>query len=172
MSDMEILYASKKRENNMSNGELLIWMESEPQVKIDPITGCKEWQGSRTKFGYGQIGYKGKRVSTHRLIWYLNIGKWPEDKILHSCDNPPCINLKHLRDGSQQDNMRDMVKKGRANKAKGERAGRTKITEEQVIAIRKLWKTGRYLQKEIAEMYGVTGMNISHIVREKTWNHD
>ena len=161
----------KIREKNMSDEELLKWIRSKPQLKRNPETRCKEWQRQKDKDGYGMIRYKGKMTKTHRLVWYLVKGNWPKGMLLHSCDHPSCINLKHLREGSAQDNVDDMFSKGREMKAKGERVGSAKLTEKQVIAIRKLYKTGRYSQKELALIYKVMRQNISSICTRRIWKH-
>ena len=159
----------KIREPNLSDEELRIWLRSPPQSKRDPYTGCREWCGSLNSYGYGHLRYKGKMVLAHRLIWFFTYDYWPKDMLLHSCDNRKCINIKHLREGSTQDNMADMVKKGR--QPKGEKNGNAKITEKQVIKIRKKYRTGRHTQKDLAEMFGVTRVSISYIINRKTWKH-
>lgn len=66
-------------------------------------------------FGYGIITYKGKRSKTHRVAWMLEHGDITEEIcVLHKCDNPPCINLRHLFDGTKGDNNRDRHEKGRS----------------------------------------------------------
>jgi hypothetical protein len=85
---------------------------------------CWDWRGSRDKDGYGfkTINGWGNR-RTHRLAWAWANGMWrrnggdisiPADaQILHSCDNPACVNPAHLSIGSCADNMRDKSRKGR-----------------------------------------------------------
>ena len=158
---------TKLRKRNMSDEELLSWMRT--QVKKNLETGCHEWRGAINKAGYGIVLYKGKSTLVHRLIWFFNYDYWPKKFLLHSCDTPRCINLDHLREGSQKDNMNDMVNRGR--QAKGESHYKTNLTEEQVIMIRKLWKTGRYLQKDLARRFGVGHVAISTICSRTNWKH-
>lgn len=77
--------------------------------------GCWEWNHGRTSYGYGLGVLNGRRVMAHRMIWYLKDGVYPSpnDFICHRCDNPPCCNPDHLFIGTQTDNMRDCVDKGR-----------------------------------------------------------
>lgn len=78
-------------------------------------TPCREWQGSRTWFGYGSIWREGRTWVVHRWVWTLANGPIPEGmRVLHRCDNPPCFRLDHLFLGTHQDNMTDMVEKGRS----------------------------------------------------------
>ena len=83
--------------------------------------GCIEYQGTRGRFGYGQtrIGSRidGTRrsVKVHRLVWEEHHGPIPEGLVVrHKCDNPPCCNIEHLEIGTQQDNIRDKVERGRS----------------------------------------------------------
>lgn len=79
---------------------------------------CWLWTGCRKKaFGYGKIGEgrMGQRtLLAHRVSWEITNGSIPDGAmVLHRCDNPPCVNPRHLFLGDQLDNMRDMVSKGR-----------------------------------------------------------
>lgn len=81
------------------------------QTKLDTSTGCLEWQGYKYEItGYGR--YSCNLVSstqyTHRLAWIFTNGDIPEDmNVLHRCDNPICVNPKHLYLGTKADNIRD-----------------------------------------------------------------
>lgn len=88
-------------------------------VKRD--NGCIEWQGAKTKQGYGTINIsenpnKTKTVYCHRLAWIIANDRdlSRQEYVCHSCDNPSCINIDHLFVGSALDNSRDMAEKGRA----------------------------------------------------------
>lgn len=80
--------------------------------------GCLEWQGALTKGGYGIVTFEegGRRTSTtaHRKYYELMVGKIPDgQQVNHRCDNPICINPDHMFLGTQADNIRDMIGKGR-----------------------------------------------------------
>jgi hypothetical protein len=99
--------------------------------------GCWEWSGSVTEKGYGQFG-DGRRpnnVRAHRFSWELANGPIPDGRIvLHSCDNPPCVNPAHLRLGSDAENTADMIAKGRAAWQKNPSPPRIKLVKPQPLA--------------------------------------
>jgi hypothetical protein len=90
--------------------------------------GCLEWQLSTTR-GRGRVTVAGKRMYAHRAFWELAMGQVPEGlMVLHGCDNPLCVNPAHMFLGTHQDNMRDMVLKGRSTKG-------TVLSAERRLAI-------------------------------------
>jgi hypothetical protein len=85
---------------------------------VDPNTGCWEWNGRRDntpKSTYARVDDENSRpVLTHRIAYIKWVGELaPEAVLLHSCDNPGCINPDHLTAGTQADNLHDMAAKGR-----------------------------------------------------------
>ena len=81
-------------------------------------SGCVEWQLSTTR-GRGRITLAGKRVYVHRALWELAIGPVEGDLLVcHGCDNALCVNPAHMFLGTHEDNMRDMVAKGRSTKGR------------------------------------------------------
>ena len=132
--------------------------------------GCVEWQGSRYKsrgkLSYGQMWYEGKNTKAHRVAWIENKGPIPKGlNVLHSCDNRICVNPDHLFLGTHTDNMRDMIKKGRKALFYGEDNGKSKLTEEQVLAIRKDNRTN----DAIARDYNIASPTVSTIRTRKKW---
>lgn len=76
--------------------------------------GCLEYTGYRNAWGYGRLRFMGKKWLAPRLSWYLSKGSIPEGLcILHTCDNPACINPAHLFLGTDKDNTKDAIAKGR-----------------------------------------------------------
>lgn len=132
--------------------------------------GCMLWIGLRDKDGYGKFTTLSKKsVRAHRYMWELTNGIIPKELcVLHHCDNPPCVNPKHLFLGTNQDNANDKVIKKRS--AHGIKHGNSKLTEEDVRTIRQMYKDG-YSQRKIAKMYGVVKSTIRIIIIGKTWKH-
>lgn len=127
-------------------------------------SGCHEWQSWVLPNGYGQFSYQGKPHYAHRIAYLLHHGEIPEGAyILHNCDNRKCVNPEHIWAGTFDENMQDMVNKGR--QAAGTKNFHAKLKPEQVIAIRSAIGTHR----EIAECYGVTQGLISMIRSGKIW---
>ena len=119
--------------------------------------------------GYGQFGCPKTHLS-HRVSWTIHNGKIPDGLcILHHCDNRSCVNPAHLFSGTPQDNVRDIMKKGRNHF--GERSGMSKLSCKKVIRIRELYSSGEYTQEEIGNMFGVHRTNICQIVNRDTWKH-
>lgn len=147
------------------------------KVKIDLITGCHNWLGSRNKKGYGTINMfsahfpKKKIYLAHRFMWdYVN-GPIPDGMyVLHTCDNRCCVNPSHLYIGTQLENMADMYVRGRANKAKGETHFRSVLDTPQVIQIKTLIKNG-LKPMAISRRLDVKRHLILDIRRGRTWSH-
>jgi hypothetical protein len=80
---------------------------------------CLVWTGYVNEDGYGRFsegGHQGRMVMVHRVAWELVHGPIPDGmRVLHSCDNPPCVLDEHLFLGTQADNVQDMLSKGRAS---------------------------------------------------------
>lgn len=116
--------------------------------------------------GYGGFWLNGKSHPAHRISWEFTNGAIPGGKkILHTCDNPPCVNPSHLFVGTHADNVADRVSKGRS--AVGERNGRSKLNEDEVKKI----KTSSLKNRELAKIYSVDPRTIYGIKNSLTWKH-
>ena len=140
------------------------------KISICEDTSCWNWTGMTfIRGGYGVFTHRpsGRFVTrAHRASWELHRGAIPLGAdVLHKCDNRICVNPDHLFLGTQAENMKDKVRKGRQNK--GESHGRRKLTETQVIAIRSA--TGK--AKEIAAAHGISEGTVYDIKRRKSWSH-
>jgi len=81
---------------------------------------CWEWQATKYRNGYGNIWVpaEGRKLLAHRYSYALANGPIPDGFVVcHTCDNRSCVNPGHLWMGTQGDNLRDMVAKGRQKKA-------------------------------------------------------
>lgn len=141
---------------------------------VQKTDGCWIWTKSRSNNGYGQIGHRenGHLVHklAHRVSYELFIGPIPDGiYVCHTCDNPPCINPKHLWLGTAKDNNRDCREKGRhPYNPGGGKATPIKLTDSKVIEIKNLLMAGTKLL-DISRRYGVSSSMISNIARGKSW---
>ena len=136
--------------------------------KIRP-TGCLEYQGKRLNEGHGYIWLNGKTTVVSRLAYELTYGEIPKDKcVLHTCDNPPCINPMHLYVGTKLDNSNDMVLRGRDKHQSAEENGNACLNWEKVRQIRAEYKKG-WSASSIAKEFNVHRCHVWRIVQNKTW---
>lgn len=133
---------------------------------------CWPWAYGRDPQGYGQ-GPFGWTRKAHRESYRLTHGVRPERPhvVMHTCDNPPCVNPAHLRLGTQSENILDSSRKGRLNSATGERHSQSKLTWDVVRAIREKAEQGTS-QRALAREYGVSQVAIHFVVKRVTWAND
>lgn len=139
------------------------------------LSGCWEVQRT-TKKGYGlaYIGKSGlihKEFVAHRLLFFFNNPDADQSLMcLHRCDNRRCCNPAHIFLGTAQDNTDDMIAKGRANYARGERAGCAKFNAQIVHEVRRLYATGLGYRK-VGQLTGVSRSHVKSIVIGRAWAH-
>jgi hypothetical protein len=139
-------------------------------IAFDALPALTSHKGD--KDGYPKISRMIDGVQKHfrlsRYLWAKRNGEIPKGKyLLHSCDNPKCINLEHLRVGTPQDNSSDAVKRGRINK--GTDVSISKLSEANVREIKRLLDTETNTQ--LASKYDVGKTTIWLIRNGKTWKH-
>jgi hypothetical protein len=139
---------------------------------LHPIHGyCWDWLGAKVG-GYGVLTVKGKPTKAHRLSWESFYGVIPEGMyVLHKCDNPACANPDHLFLGTNDDNMADMVSKGRQCRGEGQHSAR--LTEDQVREIRLVYqrRSRVYGVTALSRRYKVPVQIIVRVVKGETWRH-
>ena len=82
--------------------------------KVDQTGECWVWKGETDKGGYGRFRENGRVVAAHRSAYEQLIDPIPDGMVVrHACDNPPCVNPRHLVAGTKRDNSRDMIERGR-----------------------------------------------------------
>lgn len=128
------------------------------------MTPCIEHQGYRNPTGYGQVRREGKTWLAHRWAYNQAHGTVPP-LLRNKCDNPGCINPDHLEPGTQLDNMRDCVERGRH--AQGLDKINAKLTAEQVEYIRKVYvpRSRQHGTRALARLLGVAQDCVSRVVR-------
>jgi len=126
--------------------------------------GCWLWIGNKNQRGYGQLreGKVGYSWTAHRLSWMIYRGPILEGLCVpRTCDNPSCVNPKHLWLGTHKDNMRDCIAKGRRAKSYHPHARVRKLTDRQAGEIR----GDKRKLRHVARDYGVSISNVSFIRR-------
>lgn len=132
---------------------------------------CWEWKTRISPFGYGQFATtEGKTWQAHRFSYQLYKGEIPKNMcVCHTCDNRRCVNPKHLWLGTRNDNIQDMIKKGRAYKADSEDNGSAKLSWANVNKIRELYKTGKFFYKDLGKKFNVCESTIKRIMNNWSW---
>jgi hypothetical protein len=154
------------RKRNMTHEEFKKWFYSNVTITD---SGCWEWNGCRGIQGYGVVRRGGKNIRANRLSLEFKLQRKIEDGLLacHLCNNPPCCNPDHLKEGTLQDNMDDKVRADR--QPKGEINGNSKLTELQVIEIKSLKCIES--SSKVADRVGVKKACILKIWRNEKWAH-
>lgn len=129
---------------------------------------CIEYWGGVSKSGRPTMGINGKTINLSRLVYRIFNGSLiPGMFVCHTCDNPKCINPKHLKLGTVQDNSNDMVERGRS--LIGRKHWNNKLTEKQVLEIRNF--SGDYTDTSIAKQYNVCRETVRRIRKRINWSH-
>lgn len=146
-----------------------------------PFSGCWIFTGASNEFGYGIVGTGGRGASNdraHRITYKHFHGEIPNGLfVCHECDVPSCCNPDHLFLGTNQDNVNDMMKKGRNSKpprnphVAGSKHPLSKLTDQQVKLIRKTYHELGCSQEELAKCYGVVRQTISKVVNNKRYKN-
>jgi hypothetical protein len=147
---------------------------------VNEATGCWEWMTGLDQCGYGQ--FHSNVISSgkaHRWAYTHYVGDIGDGMgVLHKCDNRRCVNPEHLFLGTQKDNVRDAMSKGRATCQNyrtftpmlGESHPQAKLNNQSVLEIMSLHRGGAS-NVAIALLYGVNHSQIANIVNGKKWNH-
>lgn len=117
---------------------------------------CWIWTGTRDKNGYGRFTprHGSSAKLAHRLIYEALVGSIGHRVLLHSCDNPSCVNPNHLNPGSQVQNIVDAIQKGRARHWCGSSNPKAKLTDEQRAEIVRVANSG-ISQRSLARRFGI-----------------
>ena len=139
------------------------------EAKFTKAEGCWEWRAFKNSKGYGALYFNGRQRLAHRVAYQLYVGEIPAGLcVCHRCDNRGCVNPTHLFLGTQADNVHDCEDKGRDVHPFGEKHGRSKLTNEQIIEIRARHSDGAQ-NVDLAKEFGVSQPTISMIVCGHTW---
>jgi len=147
-------------------------LEERIWAKVDKSGDCWLWNGTLDTSGYGSIKVNGRQRGVHRVVYELTYGEIPAGKILrHTCDTPRCVRPDHLIPGTIAENRQDCVARNRHAwpVLLGARNPRSKLTQQDVDAIRAEYQQNKTPYQELAARYGVSKYNIRSIVLGKHW---
>lgn len=161
-------------------------VESRFWSKVDTSGDCWLWLAYVDRNGYGWFRFPGGHLA-HRASWIFANGPIPAGLwVLHNCpggDNPACVRPSHLWIGTNADNVRDRVKKGRSatgdrngartkpeSRARGESNRSSKLKKQEVFEIRRLITVGASY-RSLAAKFGVGKSTIANIWNNKAWRH-
>lgn len=142
---------------------------------VEKSAGCWPWTGSKTPKGYGKLGEGGKGgrgLLAHRFSYEVHKGQIPHGLVvMHSCDNPSCVNPDHLTTGTQSENILDSFRKGRKICCPPHYSGQAhyaaKLTDDLVKWIR---SSGLSIRMMAAQL-GLPESTIGRAKRGQTWRH-
>jgi DNA-binding CsgD family transcriptional regulator len=144
-----------------------------PKVDRGAPDTCWNWQGAKNPEGYGHFRLGGKVMLAHRFSILADGSPLTADKlVLHCCDNPSCVNPRHLRVGTHRENMAERNMKGRARGGSltGSRHPGAKLTGAQVAEIRALAAGKVMSQRLIGERFGISQPHVSALLNYKSWS--
>lgn len=137
---------------------------------------CILWPFSIDEGGYAQMSEGDETRRVHNLVLRKTIGEPPTPEqccALHTshdiCGSRNCINPKHLRWGSIQENIDDRILDG--TNANGEKSVNTHLNDAEVRGIRELAAEGVYTKAAIARAYNISRTTCRNIIDGKTWKH-
>ena len=146
------------------------------KVDIRGDDECWNWKANKIPQGYGYISvgnkWKGtrKELRTHRVSYELSFGEVPLGLVVkHKCDNPSCVNPRHLEAGTQKSNIKEMVVRGRQklNPNYGAKNHATKLSE---LTVQRIRIVGNGLSiKTVAKMLNVSDATVAHIRTGRNW---
>lgn len=142
----------------------------EPRIDRRGPDECWPWTGGLV-MGYGAGTFQKRRYKVSRWVLEQRLGhSLGKLQALHRCDNPACCNPDHLFPGSNLDNMRDKMSKGRGRsispKLRGSDHGRARLTEQDV---RYIWENRSQGPTALGKQLGVSKSAVSRIIYGKNW---
>jgi hypothetical protein len=130
-----------------------------------PIDDCWVWKGALSHNGYGRFRTPTTHKKAHRIAYELYVGPFKEYlNVLHTCDNPSCVNPNHLFVGTQLDNTKDRDKKGRGKN------GLPTLSFAQIKRVREFASVG-IPRKTLADFFTVDKSSICRIINRTTYDY-
>jgi hypothetical protein len=182
--------ASQKLPVNLSEKDIArFWSKVDKNGPTQPHmdSPCWLWAAKKNEDGYGKLNVGKKKLFAHRIAWTIENGPIALGLcVLHICDLPSCTRVSHLRIGTHQENVDDMMAKGRNKQlcgdkhparlrpermSRGEVHGSAKLTNAKVIDIRARHAAGGITKTALALEFGVSRATLGGIINRKIWKH-
>lgn len=143
-----------------------------PMHPYDPSKGkCWDWVGGKCSGGYGCCWVDGKTRGAHRVSLFIQgVELNPNLDTLHSCDRRQCVNPHHITQGTTSDNIQEAITRGRHIAPSGEKSGMSKLTEEKILEMRRLFSEGA-TKLGLSKQFGVARSVVFSIIKRQTWRH-
>ena len=158
-----------------STKEMRFWAKVDKSPGHGPTKDCWVWTAAlRSPYAYGQFINKNKNWAAHRYAWTLANSPIPDGKcVLHTCDNPPCVNPEHLFLGTQKEKSNRAAINGKIKRLHkkgpgGEQNSNSKLNKADVKRLRKLAKAG-VSTTELLRIYPLSRVQINRIIRGDSW---
>lgn len=130
---------------------------------------CWPWLGLFSGSDYGQLYAFKKQWPVHRLSYMLHKGEIPEGFLVrHTCDNPRCVNPKHLELGTHVENALDYAERCSLSERKLN-SECVKVIKYLIKENKKKMVSNKKLVQKLAKFHKVSCPTISNIIRGKTW---
>lgn len=137
--------------------------------------GCILWPGPTTAKGYAEVQIDGSHASVTQRVLEEFTGPKPssDHQTAHAphdvCGNRHCVNIEHIRWATHQENQDDRVADGTT--PLGEKNGNSHLVADEVREMRRLYASGGWTQRALADRYGVHQATVWNIVNGRTWGH-
>jgi hypothetical protein len=139
------------------------------KTKLDVLTGCVNWTGTKTDEGYAIVWWQGRIQSAGRVAYHLrhrNVS--PKLKVRHRCHNRACVNAAHLAVGSQSAATRNRTARTAGGQtawlplSHADRAAIVDLSEAHTAGL-----LPRATRRFIAQAFDVTPTSIGRILRKR-----
>ena len=138
-------------------------------TKEESLEGCWEWLYATNSAGYGLFRVPPRCQLAHRVSYWIHKGPFDLQKdLMHTCDNPACVNPDHLKLCDHAMNMADRIAKGRARASQRKRTD-LKLDLESARKIKNLLAEGKMSQRAIGRLMGVSQATVRFVMLGRIW---
>ena len=146
------------------------WSKVIPPIIED---GCWNWSAGTDKNGYGYFTINGNTFRAHRFSYEYFYGQITTGLlVLHSCDNPSCVNPNHLSEGTILDNAKDRIERGRQVDLRGGRSGTAVYSDKDIVELLEGIISRKFqLRSDVLQYYDMTENVLANILNRRCWTN-